>query len=240
MWPRPTQPETSSQESNLREHSPHGNHFQASLVTKMYGLWRQEYFRIYHPMFRTAATCVRISRNSGVCRSSPWILFLVKWSEVTSVMSDSVRPMDCSLPGSSIHGIFQARVLEWVPLPSPLFLVTHTQFWLYLHLRHILIHLTCKPGFPGGTSGKESTCQCGKRKRCGLDPWSERSPGGGHGNPLQYSCLENPMDRGTWWATVHGVSKSRTWVRWLSSHSHNLQTRLFSQLTWKEFFGLQF
>ena len=40
-------------------------------------------------------------------------------------------------------------------------------------------------------------------------PGSERSPGGGHGNPLQYSCLENPMDRGAWWATVCGVSKSR-------------------------------
>ena len=44
----------------------------------------------------------------------------------------------------------------------------------------------------------------------GLIPFREDSPGGGHGNPLQYSCLENPMDRGAWWATVHGVSKSRT------------------------------
>ena len=44
----------------------------------------------------------------------------------------------------------------------------------------------------------------------GLIPGSERSPGGGNGNPLQYSCLENPMDRGAWWATVHGVAKSRT------------------------------
>ena len=42
----------------------------------------------------------------------------------------------------------------------------------------------------------------------GLTPGSGRSPGGGHGNPLQYSCLENPMDRGVWWATVHGVAKS--------------------------------
>ena len=41
---------------------------------------------------------------------------------------------------------------------------------------------------------------------------SGRSPGGGHGNPLQYSCLENPMDRGAWWATVHGVANSRTWL----------------------------
>ena len=39
---------------------------------------------------------------------------------------------------------------------------------------------------------------------------SGRSPGGGHGNPLQYSCLENPMDRGAWWAIVHGVTKSQT------------------------------
>ena len=40
-----------------------------------------------------------------------------------------------------------------------------------------------------------------------------RSPGGGHGNPLQYSCLENPMDRGAWWATVHGVAKSWTQLK---------------------------
>ena len=41
-------------------------------------------------------------------------------------------------------------------------------------------------------------------------PGLGRSPGGGHGNPLQYSCLENPMDRGAWWATVHGIAKSLT------------------------------
>ena len=44
----------------------------------------------------------------------------------------------------------------------------------------------------------------------GSIPSSGRSPGGGHGNPLQYSCLENPMDRGSWWATVHGVAKIQT------------------------------
>ena len=42
----------------------------------------------------------------------------------------------------------------------------------------------------------------------GLNPWSGRSPGGGHGNLLQYSCLGNPMDRGAWWATVHPVAKN--------------------------------
>ena len=46
-----------------------------------------------------------------------------------------------------------------------------------------------------------------------------RSPGGGHGSPLQYSCLENPMDRGAWWATVHVVAKSHTWPKRLSTHN---------------------
>ena len=47
----------------------------------------------------------------------------------------------------------------------------------------------------------------------GSIPGSGRSPGGGHGNPLQNSCLENHMDRGAWWATVHGVTQSQTWLR---------------------------
>ena len=60
---------------------------------------------------------------------------------------------------------------------------------------------------PGGSNHKESACNAGD-----LDsiPGSGRSPGEGHGNPLQHSCLENPMDRGAWWATVHGVAKSWT------------------------------
>ena len=64
----------------------------------------------------------------------------------------------------------------------------------------------CVYGFPGGANGKEAACQCSRCKRCGFHPWVRKSPGGGHGNPLQYSCLENPMDRGAWWATVHGVA----------------------------------
>ena len=61
-------------------------------------------------------------------------------------------------------------------------------------------------GFPGGSDGKESACSAGDQ---GSIPGSGRSPGAGNGNPLQYSCLENPMDRGAWWATVHGVAKSQ-------------------------------
>ena len=64
-------------------------------------------------------------------------------------------------------------------------------------------------GFPGGTNGKEPACQCGDIKDTGLIPGLGRSPGGGHGNQLQYSCLENPIDRGAWRATDHGVAKSQ-------------------------------
>ena len=58
--------------------------------------------------------------------------------------------------------------------------------------------------------GKESTSTAGDARDMGSIPGSGRSPGGGHGNPLQYSYLENPMDRGAWQATVHGVAKSQT------------------------------
>ena len=65
-------------------------------------------------------------------------------------------------------------------------------------------------GFMGGASGKESTCQYRRHRDMGLLPGSGRSPGVGNGNPLQYSCLENPMDREAWRATVQGVTKSWT------------------------------
>ena len=57
---------------------------------------------------------------------------------------------------------------------------------------------------------KNSPPSAGDIRDVGPIPGSGRSPGGGHGNPLQYSCLENPMDRGAWWATDHGVEKSWT------------------------------
>ena len=57
-------------------------------------------------------------------------------------------------------------------------------------------------------------------------PGSGWSPGGGHGNQLQYSCLENSMDRGAWWARVHGITKSWRWLKWLSMHIHIQNTSL--------------
>ena len=54
-------------------------------------------------------------------------------------------------------------------------------------------------------------------------PGLGRSPEGGHGNLLQYSCLENPKDRGAWWTTVHGVAKNLMWLKSLGTHMHNME-----------------
>ena len=105
-------------------------------------------------------------------------------------MSDSLWPVDCSPPGSSVHGILQARILEWVAISFSKEVVNN-------------------PPANAGNAGD-----------VGSIPGWGRSPGGGHGNPLQYSFLENPMDRGTWQAIVHRVAKSWTWLEWLSMHTH--------------------
>ena len=64
--------------------------------------------------------------------------------------------------------------------------------------------------FPDGSVGKESACNEGETGDSGLIPESGRSPGGGNSNPLQYSCLENPLDRGAWQASAQRVAKSWT------------------------------
>ena len=77
---------------------------------------------------------------------------------------------------------------------------------------------TYSQGFPGSSMVKNPPANAGDAGDMGSIPGLGRSPGGGHGNPLQCSCLETPMDRGAWWATVHGVAKS--WTR-LSDQAHH-------------------
>ena len=89
-------------------------------------------------------------------------------------------PMDCSLPGSSVLLGFDVNVVG---------------------------KLNISVGFPGGSDNKESACSAGDP---GSFPESGRSRGEGNGHSLQYSCLENSMERGAWWATVHGVTESDT------------------------------
>ena len=73
-------------------------------------------------------------------------------------------------------------------------------------------------GLPFWLSRKESACNAADTGDMGSIPEWGRFPGGGYGNPLQYSCLENPMDRGAWQATVHRVAQSRTQLKRLSTH----------------------
>ena len=67
--------------------------------------------------------------------------------------------------------------------------------------------MSFKHNSPGGSDGTQSACIAGD---LGLNPGLGKFPGEGNGNPFQYSCLENPMDRETWWATLHRVTKSQT------------------------------
>ena len=82
-------------------------------------------------------------------------------------------------------------------------LIYYTSFSVFYLLHSVLT----SPGFPGGSDGKASAYNAGDP---GLIPGSGRSSGEVNGNPLQYSCLENPMDGGAWQAIIHGVTKSRT------------------------------
>ena len=83
-----------------------------------------------------------------------------------------------------------------------------------------------------GSDSKESACNAGDP---GSIPGLRRSPGEGNGNPLQYPCLENPMDRRAWWATVHGVAKRHNWVTngfnfWVDEWHHFLEYQLSSSM----------
>ena len=81
--------------------------------------------------------------------------------------------------------------------------------------------LSCFNIDTGGASGKEPTCQCRRCKKRRFNSWVRKIPsGGGYGNPLHSSFLENPMDRGAWQNSVHMVAKSQTWLKWLNTHTH--------------------
>ena len=80
---------------------------------------------------------------------------------------------------------------------------------------------------------KNLPANAGDLREAGLIPGWGRSPGGGQDNPLQYSCLEKPMDRGAWQATVHGVTKIQTRLKQLSAHAHsNTRIKQMRKLLW--------
>ena len=81
---------------------------------------------------------------------------------------------------------------------------------MVVHVRENSLYLPPPKASQGALVVKNLPAIAGDVRDAGSIPRSGRSPGGGHGNPLQCSCLENPMDRGAWWATVHRVAKNRT------------------------------
>ena len=140
-------------------------------------------------------------------------------SEVTQSCPILGDPMDCSPPGSSIHGMFQARILEWVAISF-----SKGTSWprgsnlRLLHCRQMPYRLSHK-GSHRNTLIEYANSRANERLHF---HFSLSCFGEGNGNPLQYSCLENPRHGGTWWAAVYGVAQSWTRLKWLSSSSSML------------------
>ena len=121
------------------------------------------------------------------------------WAAVSEVAQSRTRLKRLSSSSSSFWNYF------WTELCLGLIALTYTEGGFKNSLLKLII------GFPKWWSGEESTCQWRRHRRCKFDHWWGRLLGVGNGNLLQYSCLENSMDRGAWQATVRGVTKS--WTR---------------------------
>ena len=132
-----------------------------------------------------------------------------KESKVAQPCLTLCDPLDCSLPGFSVHGIFQARVLECVAIS---FSRGSSRPRDWTQVSHIVGRCFTLWATRKALDGKESGCNAGD---LGLVLESGWSPGKGNGYLLQYSCLENPMGRGAWQATVYNwATNTFTFPRW--------------------------
>ena len=161
------------------------------------------------------------------------ILYACMHAKLLQLCLTLCNPLDCSPPGSSVHGILQARVLEWGAIDLSFLEFNKMESCrMPVTLFAFLFFATCRSlsspklgtgrdagfgfsvhipsGLPGGLAYSCHEEPQVPSLEAGSSPGSGRSPGGGHGNPSQCSCLENPMDRGAWWATVQRVAKSQT------------------------------
>ena len=133
---------------------------------------------------------------------TPWTA--VHQAPLSSAISQSLLKFTCSEECVCVDAI--VRLSWWLGTETCSSYLSRSH-WAYK--LQSFSGLSLFRSFPGGTSGKEPTCQCRRPRRYSLIPGSGRSPGGGHGNPLQCSCLENPTDRGAWQAPVHGSQRVR-------------------------------
>ena len=163
---------------------------------------------------------------------------------VTQLCLILCNPVDCSPPGSSVHGVLQARMLKCVAIPfpgdcadpgfkpkSPAFqadsLLSKPPGKPYGYFKvttFFLITLRYRGNrLPSWLTGEESACNAGDVSSI---PGSGRCAWGGNGNTFQYSCLENPMDREAWQATVHEVAQSQTWLS-IWAHTQEYRSTTF-------------
>ena len=135
-----------------------------------------------------------------------------------------------------LQGRLSPQAAPWssvLSFPPPSWLLTLPFFLsvFYGNFSEIVLHfnplLSSTVGIPRWLRGKESTANAGDAGDSGLIPGSGRSPWGGNGNPLQYSCLGNPTNIWAWQATVHGVAKSLTW---LSDWPHIIHCNFYKQV----------
>ena len=104
----------------------------------------------------------------------------------------------------------------------PVYNIVNTFYYMYVFVFKLWVlkhtEWTYQLALLGRTLLTEPACQCRRHRRWGFDPWVGKIPGAEHSNPLQYLCLENPMNSRAWWTTVHGVSKSQTQLEWSTQH----------------------
>ena len=125
------------------------------------------------------------------------------------------NPRDRGASWAAVYGVTQCWH-DWSDLAAAAATCLYCYFLIF-HYFGIIYWLSV--GFPGGSLGKESACSAGDARDTGSNLGSGRSPRGEQGNPIQYSCLEDPTDRGTWRVVVHRVAKSWTQLKRLRTHA---------------------
>ena len=143
-----------------------------------------------------------------------WVLWIEKSYMYDMIFTNPVHL--AGFPGGSDGNESACSAGDWGSIPgSEMAIHSSILAWrihnLHLTRLRIRLALTKYLGFPAGTEVKVLDCQCKRCKRRRFNFWLGKSPGEGNGKSLQYSCLENPLDRGTWQATIHRVAKDSNW-----------------------------